>query len=200
MTPTTMITYTGKALDLADPHFSAITLEDIVVGLTHTIRWRGTFGLLTVAQHSVLCAHHHLLADNRAARRLALLHDAAEAYIGDVPSPAKNACRHGDFEAIEGALMLEIARAMDLVPAWDRLVHEVDLDVRAWEVYHFGPNAPWLQDGMRSAMGLPTRTDIHLLCPTLPPIAFSQECWPAHVAYGEFWACAHALGISEVAP
>jgi hypothetical protein len=193
--PTTMTTYTGKALDLAAPHHSAITLEDIAVGLTHTIRWRGTFGPMTVAQHSVICAHHHLLADNRAARRLALLHDAAEAYLGDVPSPAKHACRHGDFEALEGALMLEIARAMDLVPAWDRLVREVDLDVRAWEVYHLGPNAPWLQDGMRASMGPPTRTDLDQLCPTLPAIESATPCWAPHVAYGEFLACAHALGV-----
>lgn len=197
MTPTTMTTYTGKALDLAAPHYSAITLEDIAVGLTHTIRWRGMFGPLTVAQHSVICAHHHLLADNRAARRLALLHDAAEAYLGDVPSPAKHACRHGDLEALEGALMLEIARALDLVPAWDRLVREVDLDVRAWEVFNFGANAPWLQGNLRTEVGLPTRTELGELCPTLPPIAFSRECWPVHVAYGEFRACAHALGVPQ---
>jgi hypothetical protein len=84
---TCILTWSGKMLDLANPRPEDICLEDIASGLANTIRYRGALGVpLTVAQHSVLLSYWTGFTDEQ--RRFALLHDAAEAYLGDIPAPA----------------------------------------------------------------------------------------------------------------
>jgi uncharacterized protein len=156
MTPTTILTYSGARLDLAAPDPAAICLTDIAHGLAHTIRWRGALGPLTVAQHSVLCAMHYRLAGNPAAQRLALLHDAAEAYLGDVPSPAKRACPHGDLDLLELDIVHAIARRFELDLAQSELVAAVDLDMRAWEVQSYRPRT-WGGVDLTATFGAPSR-------------------------------------------
>jgi hypothetical protein len=69
---------------------SSIVIEDIAVGLAYLIRFRGQTGkTYTVAEHSVLCAKHFVLQGDLATARAALLHDAHEAYTGDIVSPQK---------------------------------------------------------------------------------------------------------------
>lgn len=81
-----ILTHTGKHLDLLDPQPDQIDLADIAHGLSHECRFSGqcrTF--YSVAQHSVLVSRivHADIAFE------ALLHDATEAYLKDVPSPLK---------------------------------------------------------------------------------------------------------------
>ena len=73
-------------VDLSDPHPDQIDIEDIAHGLANTCRWVGhTPHFYSVAEHSLLCCDN---ADAVHALE-ALLHDAAEAYIGDVSTPLK---------------------------------------------------------------------------------------------------------------
>lgn len=69
-----------------DPRPEEVYIKDIAQALSKLVRFNGhARGLYTVAQHSVLCSRivpSHLALT-------ALLHDAAEAYIGDTPSPVK---------------------------------------------------------------------------------------------------------------
>lgn len=78
----------GIAFDFVDPRPEMVRLEDIVHVLARTNRWGGNIEAVTytVAQHSLVTAQACKLPQSRA---YALLHDAAEAYIGDLPTPLK---------------------------------------------------------------------------------------------------------------
>lgn len=75
----------GAELDLLDPGSSAFTIEDVAHGLAHVCRYAGQCShFYSVAEHSVLMSE---LAGEHAFA--ALLHDAAEAFLGDVTRPLK---------------------------------------------------------------------------------------------------------------
>lgn len=79
-------TFTGKRLDLDPPSPDQIDIEDIAHGLSMLCRFNGQCTrFYSVAEHSVHVSHG--IAPKLAL--VGLLHDAAEAYLGDVPSPLK---------------------------------------------------------------------------------------------------------------
>lgn len=79
-------TGTGKLISLKNPKPEAICISDIAAALSKICRFGGhSSHFYSVAQHSVLVA---ALAPEWA-RKEALLHDAAEAYLGDVIKPLK---------------------------------------------------------------------------------------------------------------
>lgn len=79
-------TNSGKRIDLFNPDPNNFTLEDIAMGLSRVARFNGqTKVRYSVAEHSINVAS--LVPPKY--RLQALLHDAAEAYICDVPSPLK---------------------------------------------------------------------------------------------------------------
>jgi hypothetical protein len=79
-------TFTGKRLDLSPPEPSQIDIEDIAHGLSMLCRFNGQCTkFYSVAEHSVHVSYE--IAPKLAL--VGLLHDAAEAYLGDVPSPLK---------------------------------------------------------------------------------------------------------------
>ncbi|WNZ80277.1 phosphohydrolase [Pseudomonas sp. P105] len=81
-----ILTHTGKRFDLFEPDADMIDPRDIAHSLAHLCRFNGhTREFYSVAQHSCLVADlvptEHKLA--------ALLHDATEAYLGDMTRPLK---------------------------------------------------------------------------------------------------------------
>ena len=77
--------HSGRLLDLTNPEPDQIEIDDIAHGLAHTCRYAGQCdGFYSVAEHSVLVSY-----TARSAKLAALLHDAAEAFIGDLPRPLK---------------------------------------------------------------------------------------------------------------
>lgn len=94
-------TFTGRAFDLAHPDPDAVDLTDIAWSLSRQCRFNGHTGTFySVAEHSVHVAvlagrlgpqrHPDLSPEaHRGLQRAALLHDAAEAYIGDIVQPLK---------------------------------------------------------------------------------------------------------------
>lgn len=87
----TLNTHTGKVFDFADPHEDQIDIEDIAHALSNVCRWGGHCKFYSVAEHSVL-AYWLAFADepdNLDLQLAVLLHDATEAYIGDMPKPLK---------------------------------------------------------------------------------------------------------------
>lgn len=92
-------TRSGRAVDLLDTRPEQIFAEDIAVQLGRIPRWNGaTIGradeIYPVAMHSVLVAQLLPPDSPPLLKLVALLHDAAEAYTGDMPSPVKWAIRH----------------------------------------------------------------------------------------------------------
>jgi hypothetical protein len=82
-------TYTGLAFDLADPKPEQVAIEDIAHALALIPRYAGHCRFhYSVAQHSVMVASI-VAATDPALTLTALLHDAAEAYLGDWSSPLK---------------------------------------------------------------------------------------------------------------
>ena len=134
-------TYTGKVFDLKILDPDSICIEDIAHALSFVPRFGGHLKqLYSVAQHSIeavfLVPDEHKLA--------ALLHDASEAYIGDMPSPFKKLMP--DYKELENNLMIVIAEKFGfqyplhpevkkadnilLNTEWDRLVISLDFEER----------------------------------------------------------------------
>lgn len=79
-------TYTGRRVYPLRLHPDQFSITDIAMGLSNIARFSGqSAGLLSVAEHCVRGAAH---ASTPALAREFLLHDAAEAYLGDMVKPA----------------------------------------------------------------------------------------------------------------
>ena len=146
-----IVTYTGKLFDIFNPKPDLVCIEDIAHSLANQCRYTGhTKVFYSVAQHSVQMATSAELKGDPLVR---LLHDAAEAYFGDIASPLKRAVWVPDGQtfrsiyAIESNLVEAIGSALSLnleitpeIKLADRrmLVTEVrDLmpDHSVWESY-----------------------------------------------------------------
>jgi len=87
MNATTMQTYTGKLVDLANFTEEDVRLRDITHSLSMINRFTGhTTVPYTVAQHSVVVSKLVPPEDSM----WGLLHDASEAYLGDIATPLKS--------------------------------------------------------------------------------------------------------------
>ena len=93
----TIRTRSGRYLDLLDPQTHQIDFGDIAGGLSKICRFGGQIGthfrpweFYSVAEHCVHCAEQ-ASADGLSLnhQRDALMHDASEAYIGDIVKPLK---------------------------------------------------------------------------------------------------------------
>lgn len=83
----TCLLYSGNYFDFADPEGSVFTIEDIAHALSQQCRYNGhCIPFYSVAEHSVLAS---FLVDEADAYDT-LMHDAPEAFMGDVPSPLKS--------------------------------------------------------------------------------------------------------------
>lgn len=77
----------GLLFNPFNPDLDLIKIEDIALALSNACRYAGHISpFYSVAQHSVIVAGFF---SDPATRLAALLHDAEEAYLGDMPSPYK---------------------------------------------------------------------------------------------------------------
>jgi hypothetical protein len=136
-----IFTYTGKRFWLLDPRPQDIYIVDIAHNLSRINRYNGgTLGKIgySVAQHSVLASR--LVPKEH--RMAVLLHDAPEAYIGDVVSPLKKLI--GDiYGNIEENIMKAVAEHYGFrydaeVHALIKYADEVMLATEVRDVVPFG--------------------------------------------------------------
>lgn len=121
-TPNQVINLLAPTVDMVDPHTIACSLSKLCRFGGHTIRF------YSVAQHSVLVAHLAPLW----LRREALMHDAAEAFIGDVIKPLKNLLT--GIKEVEERFMKVIVERYELKP--ERLEYIKMYDMQALEIEH----------------------------------------------------------------
>jgi hypothetical protein len=136
-------TFSGIAFDLRDPRPAMVRLEDIVHSLALMNRFNGAALFpYSVAQHSL-----HVASLLPPALRLeGLLHDAAEAYIGDMVSPLKQIMP--EYKAVEARINAVVADAFGLVHPEPAAVKQADLAVLAAEREQvLQPSyGPWFKD------------------------------------------------------
>lgn len=109
MSPHCMQTNSGRLVDLASLSEEDIDIEDIAHALAHIVRFTGHANKpYSVAQHCMLvadlCPPEH--------RLWGLLHDASEAYLGDVSTPLKSLLP--DYREIEERTQKIVAGRFDL--------------------------------------------------------------------------------------
>lgn len=154
----------GKLINLFTPIESMICIEDIGSALSKICRFGGhSNGFYSVAQHSVLVA---TLAPETH-RKEALLHDAPEAYLGDVIKPLKNIIGkpYAEIEDRFNDLIIE----MYGLDRW-KLKEIKQYDTQALEIEHSllirGEVVQWLEEMYR--------------------LNLNPELWQPDIAYENF--------------
>lgn len=95
-----IMTASGLYISYVDPKPEQITVEDIAHGLSFTCRFSGQcLKYYSVAEHSIRVAE--IVPEEF--KLIALLHDAAEAYMTDMPRPLKRLLP--EYTAIEHAVL-----------------------------------------------------------------------------------------------
>ena len=121
----------GAIMDLRNPDPTKISITDIAIGLSHIVRFGGQIHVpYTVAHHSIIMSY--MVPPEYAL--YALLHDAQEAYIGDVIKPLKEILDpvYGPLEVIwENAISVRFQLQWDKtrkqeIKAWDRYMLEIE--------------------------------------------------------------------------
>ena len=123
-------TASGKKLYFLEPDPDQIDIRDIALALSRIPRFNGhTDRLLTVAEHSWSGARY-IQEDEKLNF---LLHDAAEAYLCDIPSPIKQVMPQ--YQALEKTLQQCIEAKFD-VDLSTNLVKYYDLTLLSNEAWH----------------------------------------------------------------
>ncbi len=142
-TPSCIRTFTGKYINVFNPDPELICIEDIAHSLSNQCRFGGHLPeFYSVAQHSFYCASwvakEHKLA--------ALLHDASEAYLLDIPSPVKAGL--SNYKEIEDQLMQLIAEKFGFKYPLDDEVKNIDKELLQleWEQLMLRKKGRWYRD------------------------------------------------------
>lgn len=116
-----MVLGNGRRFNFLDPRPDDIEIYDIVRGLSKLCRYCGQCrGFFSVAQHSVLVAK----CVPARFKLEALLHDSAEAYLGDIIQPVKRFLP--EFRRMEQHVWRAIAAAFNLPEQMSPEVKEAD--------------------------------------------------------------------------
>ncbi len=135
-------TQSGKLINLMYPNEEDIDIADIAHALSNIGRWGGhTSRFYSVAQHSVECVNLVLSTE---IKRWMLMHDACEAYLGDLVSPIKELCPQ--YKAVEERMQVAIAKRFDLVWPMPSGVHAIDAIMLATEHKQLMPRLHMLSD------------------------------------------------------
>lgn len=130
----------GVRFHFFDLNPDEVHLEDIAHGLSHICRWVGQCdSFYSVAAHSLLVAEKtRLLAgtsgDADELVLAALLHDAAEAYLGDFSGPLKDLTCFSEYVALHDNILRMIYHKFGVTfPSTPKLVRAVDQASRLLE-------------------------------------------------------------------
>ena len=180
---TVVETITGKQLNLLAPHAEQICLEDIIYSLSRLARYNGhTAGdfAYSVAQHSVWCAQAAMRffgADYDTALKV-LLHDAHEAYTGDLVTPLK-ACDYVQVDDVQNHLQALIYAEVDILPPSKE---EHDL-IKVIDEYALAIEACCLKKSKGHGWGIkaPPLSHFEIWQSPQPPMVAAKQMWNAYI-------------------
>ncbi|PMY63156.1 MULTISPECIES: phosphohydrolase [Pseudomonas] len=136
-----ILTSTGKRFDLFKVDADLIDLRDISHSLAHLCRFNGhTREFYSVAQHSCIVAE--LVPEKY--KLAALLHDATEAYLGDMTRPLKQWMPY--YRGVEDTIRERICERFNLALELPACVHQADLIALATERRDLMPSDPAIWD------------------------------------------------------
>lgn len=147
-----ILTHSGRQFDLVNPTAAMISPNDIAHALANLCRFNGhTRNHYSVAQHSLLVsslvpAQHQLVA---------LLHDATEAYIGDMTRPLK--ALMPQYRATEETIWQAICARFNLDPILPESVIRADLVALATERRDLMPQHPGEWECLNGVPAMPER-------------------------------------------
>lgn len=168
-----MQTYRGQMFWPMDPHPDEVDIVDIAHALSNACRYAGHVReFYSVAEHCVLMSRAMTTLNDR---RWALLHDATEAYLVDVPRPVKP--HLAGYREAEAALMAVIAKRFRLIGEMPETVKRADNGI--------------LQDERNQAMS-PSE---HVWAFDAPPLGVTLRFWRPEEAEREF-----LIAFSELWP
>jgi len=130
----------GGIYDFEDPDSSVYEIEDIAHALSMICRWGGhTRFFYSVAQHSCYACQCIRGDEDRFS---ALMHDTAEAFIGDVVRPIKH--HLPGYSILEHKVQREIFNRFN-VPKLNEEVHKIDNALLMTEAEQIIPEGLWRQ-------------------------------------------------------
>lgn len=184
-----MQTYTGKRFDILDPNPGAICIEDVAHALSMLCRYNGHCRkFYSVAEHSVWVSR--LLPFDLALP--GLLHDAAEAYVSDIPTPLK---RHVEVMTPASYAGRPAIRAVSV-----GVLEKAVLDL-VWKVFGIAHRPEAVELNMKRADLAMLMAEAGQLMGPPPepwgikaePADVKVECWPPELAERRFLARFHEL-------
>lgn len=135
MTTLWIQTSTGRRFYPGDPRAADVDIVDIAHALSQICRFNGHSRLFySVAEHCVNVCEE---VQDPKLKLHALLHDAHEAYIGDVTSPVKRLPEMRQYKLLEQRLWAVIAERFGLSLTWPPEVKRADLQLLADEAGAF---------------------------------------------------------------
>lgn len=193
---TWMQTYGGHAFVIANPTPDQIFLEDIARALSNQCRFAGhCLKYYSVAEHSVhvcnrvqeLIGVSEMTEGQRQALALALLHDAAEAYLLDMPRPLKYEDGMKFYRQLHKKTLRVIWNRFGL-PQKDESLIFVDVISKIRQA----DNEMLATEAKQIMAPHPMEWD-----PLPDPIELELPCWGPERAYGVFMKQAKALGLTD---
>jgi hypothetical protein len=143
-TKSAILLVNGDFFDFKDPYNHSFDIEAIATALSNLCRYTGHVNkFYSVAEHCVLVSY--LVPEQFALE--GLMHDASEAYCGDVASPLKKLIP--EYSVIEDKVQEAIAKYFYLRFPWPNCVHEADKIAYVTErqsISNVGKDELWFTD------------------------------------------------------
>jgi 5'-deoxynucleotidase YfbR-like HD superfamily hydrolase len=166
---TWILTHTGRRVAPLNVEPEDIHIEDIAHSLSHICRFNGHCRFpYSVAQHSLIVMDLVKVPELKLA---ALMHDATEAYVCDLPSPLKR--QISEYKNIEAQVWEAIAIKYGLPLELPAIIKKADLIALATEKRDLMPKHPEPWDCLKNIE--PSSIEIKQISPAMVKVKFLEH-------------------------